>query len=291
MSLKVEALSYTYMKGTPFEKKALDNVTFEIKTGEFVGIIGHTGCGKSTLVQHFNGLLKPEEGNIYIDGKLMNHSNIKEMRKQVGLVFQYPEYQLFESTVYKDIAFGIRSEGLSHEEEYRRVLDAAEKTGLSEDLLENSIYDLSGGQKRRAAIAGIIVMNPEILVLDEPAAGLDPAGRDDILQFAKRLRDDNGITVILVSHSMEDIAKLADKVIVLNEGKLEMMGTPREVFRNEQRLNQIGLTVPQMTSLFHRLGGLLPESGIRKEIFTVEEGAEEILRLLGIRRGTGGTDL
>ncbi|HBV50663.1 MAG TPA: energy-coupling factor ABC transporter ATP-binding protein, partial [Clostridiales bacterium] len=155
----------------------------------------------------------------------------------------YPEYQLFESTVYKDIAFGIRSEGLSHEEEYRRVLDAAEKTGLSEDLLENSIYDLSGGQKRRAAIAGIIVMNPKILVLDEPAAGLDPAGRDDILQFAKRLRDDNGITVILVSHSMEDIAKLADKVIVLNEGKLEMMGTPREVFRNEQRLNQIGLTV------------------------------------------------
>lgn len=291
MSLKVEALSYTYMKGTPFEKKALDNVTFEIETGEFVGIIGHTGCGKSTLVQHFNGLLKPEEGNIYIDGKLMNHSNIKEMRKQVGLVFQYPEYQLFESTVYKDIAFGIRSEGLSHEEEYRRVLDAAEKTGLSEDLLENSIYDLSGGQKRRAAIAGIIVMNPEILVLDEPAAGLDPAGRDDILQFAKRLRDDNGTTVILVSHSMEDIAKLADKVIVLNEGKLEMMGTPREVFRNEQRLNQIGLTVPQMTSLFHRLGGLLPESGIRKEIFTVEEGAEEILRLLGIRRGTGGTDL
>ena len=291
MSLKVEALSYTYMKGTPFEKKALDNVTFEIETGEFVGIIGHTGCGKSTLVQHFNGLLKPEEGNIYIDGKLMNHSNIKEMRKQVGLVFQYPEYQLFESTVYKDIAFGIRSEGLSHEEEYRRVLDAAEKTGLSEDLLENSIYDLSGGQKRRAAIAGIIVMNPEILVLDEPAAGLDPAGRDDILQFAKRLRDDNSITVILVSHSMEDIAKLADKVIVLNEGKLEMMGTPREVFRNEQRLNQIGLTVPQMTSLFHRLGGLLPESGIRKEIFTVEEGAEEILRLLGIRRGTGGTDL
>lgn len=291
MSLKVEALSYTYMKGTPFEKKALDNVTFEIETGEFVGIIGHTGCGKSTLVQHFNGLLKPEEGNIYIDGKLMNHSNIKDMRKQVGLVFQYPEYQLFESTVYKDIAFGIRSEGLSHEEEYRRVLDAAEKTGLSEDLLENSIYDLSGGQKRRAAIAGIIVMNPEILVLDEPAAGLDPAGRDDILQFAKRLRDDNGITVILVSHSMEDIAKLADKVIVLNEGKLEMMGTPREVFRNEQRLNQIGLTVPQMTSLFHQLGGLLPESGIRKEIFTVEEGAEEILRLLGIRRGTGGTDL
>ncbi|MFR1517799.1 MAG: ATP-binding cassette domain-containing protein, partial [Clostridia bacterium] len=212
MSLKIEKLSYTYMKGTPFEKKALENIDFEIQDGEFVGIIGHTGCGKSTLVQHFNGLLKPEEGNIYIDGQLMNHSNLKEMRKQVGLVFQYPEYQLFESTVYKDIAFGIKSEGLTPEEEYRRVLDAAQKTGLPEELLESSIYDLSGGQKRRAAIAGIIVMNPKILVLDEPAAGLDPAGRDDILYFAKRLRDENGITVILVSHSMEDIAKLADKV-------------------------------------------------------------------------------
>lgn len=280
MSLKIEHLSYTYMKGTPFEKKALDDINFEIEDGEFVGIIGHTGCGKSTLVQHFNGLLKPEEGNIYIHGKLVNHSNLKELRKQVGLVFQYPEYQLFESTVYKDIAFGIKSEALTPEEEYKRVLEAAQKTGLQEELLEKSIYDLSGGQKRRAAIAGIIVMNPKILVLDEPAAGLDPAGRDDILYFAKRLRDENGITVILVSHSMEDIAKLADKVIVLNEGKLEMMGTPREVFRNEERLNQIGLTVPQMTSVFHQLGKILPESGIQKEIFTVEEGAEEILRLL-----------
>ncbi len=288
MSLKIENLSYTYMKGTPFEKKALDQISFEIEDGEFVGIIGHTGCGKSTLVQHFNGLLKPEEGNLYIDGKLMNHSNLKEMRRQVGLVFQYPEYQLFESTVYKDIAFGIKSEGLTPEEERCRVLDAARKTGLPEELLENSIYDLSGGQKRRAAIAGIIVMNPKILVLDEPAAGLDPAGRDDILFFAKRLRDENGITVILVSHSMEDIARLADKVIVLNEGKLEMMGTPRAVFQNEERLNQIGLTVPQMASVFHRLGTLLPESGIRKEIFTVEEGAEEILRLLGIADRTGG---
>lgn len=220
MSLKIEHLSYTYMKGTPFEKKALNDINFEIEDGEFVGIIGHTGCGKSTLVQHFNGLLKPEEGNIYIHGKLVNHSNLKELRKQVGLVFQYPEYQLFESTVYKDIAFGIKSEALTPEEEYKRVLEAAQKTGLQEELLEKSIYDLSGGQKRRAAIAGIIVMNPKILVLDEPAAGLDPAGRDDILYFAKRLRDENGITVILVSHSMEDIAKLADKVIVLNEGKL-----------------------------------------------------------------------
>lgn len=281
MSLKIENLSYTYMKGTPFEKKALENISFEIGDGEFVGIIGHTGCGKSTLVQHFNGLLKPEEGNIYIDGVLMNHANLKEMRRQVGLVFQYPEYQLFESTVYRDIAFGIKSEKLSEEEERRRVLDAAQKTGLSEEILEKSVYDLSGGQKRRVAIAGIIVMNPKILVMDEPAAGLDPAGRDDILSFAQKLRDENGITVVLVSHSMEDIAKLADKVIVLNEGRLEMAGTPREVFREEARLNQIGLTVPQMTSVFHRLSELLPDSGIDKDIFTIEEGAKEILRLLG----------
>ena len=289
MSLKVENLSYTYMPGTPFEKKALDHINLEIEDGEFVGIIGHTGCGKSTLVQHFNGLLKPEEGNIYIDGNLMNHSNLREMRRQVGLVFQYPEYQLFEATVYKDIAFGIKSEGLSAKDEYRRVRDAAEKTGLDEDLLENSIYELSGGQKRRAAIAGIIVMNPKILVLDEPAAGLDPAGRDEILYFAKKLRDENGITVILVSHSMEDIAKLADKVIVMNSGKMEMVGTPREIFQNEERLNEIGLTVPQMTSVFHQLGKILPESGIQREIFTVEEGAEEILRLLG-RSHTGEVD-
>ncbi len=281
MSLKIENLSYTYMKGTPFEKKALENISFEIGDGEFVGIIGHTGCGKSTLVQHFNGLLKPEEGNIYIDGVLMNHANLKEMRRKVGLVFQYPEYQLFESTVYRDIAFGIKSEKLSEEEERRRVLDAAQKTGLSEEILEKSVYDLSGGQKRRVAIAGIIVMNPKILVMDEPAAGLDPAGRDDILSFAQKLRDENGITVVLVSHSMEDIAKLADKVIVLNEGRLELAGTPREVFREEARLNQIGLTVPQMTSVFHRLSELLPDSGIDKDIFTIEEGAKEILRLLG----------
>ena len=285
MSLKIENLSYTYMKGTPFEKKALSNISFEINDGEFVGIIGHTGCGKSTLVQHFNGLLRPETGNVYIDGTLMNNSNLRNMRKQVGLVFQYPEYQLFETTVYKDIAFGIRNEGLSTEEEYNRVLDAAKKTGLSEDLLEKSIYDLSGGQKRRAAIAGIIVMNPKILVLDEPAAGLDPAGRDDILNMTKRLRDENGITVILVSHSMEDIAKLADKVIVLNEGTLEMAGTPKEIFKNEERLNQIGLTVPQMAKVFHKLGELFPDININREIFTVEEAAAEILRLLNKAEG------
>ncbi len=285
MSLKIENLSHTYMKGTPFEKKALDNINFEINKGEFVGIIGHTGCGKSTLVQHFNGLLKPEEGNIYIDGNLVNNSNIKEMRKKVGLVFQYPEYQLFESTVYKDIAFGIKNEKLSEEEEYNRVKEALLKTGLSEDVLEKSVYDLSGGQKRRVAIAGIIVMNPQILVLDEPAAGLDPAGRDEILGFAKKLRDESGITVILVSHSMEDIAKLADKVIVMNDGSVEMVGTPAEVFKNEDRLNEIGLSVPQMAGVFHKISEILPEIDINSDIFTVEEATKEILRLLN----KGGT--
>lgn len=285
MSLKIENLSHTYMKGTPFEKKALNNINLEIKDGEFVGIIGHTGCGKSTLIQHFNGLLKPETGNIYIDGQLMNNSNIKEMRKKVGLVFQYPEYQLFESTVYKDIAFGIKNEGLSEEEERKRVIEAAEKTGLSESLLENSIYDLSGGQKRRAAIAGIIVMNPQILVLDEPAAGLDPAGRDEILGFARKLHDENGITVILVSHSMEDVAKLADKVIVMHDSSVEMVGTPAEVFKNEKRLVEIGLSIPQMSSVFQSIGKELPELDIDTNIFTVEEAAKEILRVLNINGG------
>ena len=288
MSLKIENLCHTYMQGTPFEKVALNNVNLEIKDGEFIGIIGHTGCGKSTLIQHFNGLLKPDAGNIYIDGQLMNNSNIKEMRKKVGLVFQYPEYQLFESTVYKDIAFGIRSEGLNEEEERARVVEAAKKVGLSEDLLENSIYDLSGGQKRRAAIAGIIVMNPKILVLDEPAAGLDPAGRDEILGFARRLRDENGITIILVSHSMEDVAKLADRVIVMHEGTIEMIGTPAEVFKNEKRLVEIGLSVPQMSSIFHSVGKILPELEINTDIFTVEEAAQEILRILKIN---GGADI
>lgn len=288
MSLVIEHLSYTYMKGTPFEKKALNDVNLEIKEGSFTGIIGHTGCGKSTLIQHFNGLLRPEEGNIYINGKLMNNSNLKEMRKQVGLVFQYPEYQLFESTVYKDIAFGIKSENLSESEERMRVIDAARKTGLSEDLLDKSIYDLSGGQKRRAAIAGIIVMNPEILVLDEPAAGLDPAGRDDILHFAKELCVQNGVTVVLVSHSMEDIAKLADHVIVMNEGSVEMAGAPRDIFKNEERLNEIGLSVPQMTSVFHRLSDKFPGTDVCREIFTVEDAANEILRLINKKHKTGG---
>lgn len=281
MLLRIEHLSYTYMKGTPFEKKALDDVSFEIDKGDFVGIIGHTGCGKSTLVQHFNGLLKPDEGNIFLNEQCINNSNIKALRKSVGFVFQYPEHQLFESTVYKDIAFGLKNEKLSKDEEQQRVIQAANAVGFDLSLLENSIYDLSGGQKRRAAIAGVIVMNPQILVLDEPAAGLDPLGRDEILDFAVKLRKEYGITIILVSHSMEDVAKYANKVIVMNEGKVEMIGSPGKVFEDEDRLRKIGLGVPQIATLFKKLSVAYPQYNIDREIFTVEEATRFLLRLLG----------
>ena len=279
-ALKVENISYTYMKKTPFEKKALDNVSFQIEAGTFTGIIGHTGCGKSTLIQHFNGLLRPDSGKIYINGKLTEGSDVKEMRKKVGLVFQYPEYQLFESTVYRDIAFGLRGEKLTEEEERRRVEDAARKTGLTHDTLDRSVYELSGGQKRRVAIAGITVMNPDILVLDEPAAGLDPEGRKEILKLTKDLCDKNGVTVILVSHSMEDIAELADNIIVMNDGGVELTGTPREIFTNVKRLREICLDVPLMTDVFSRLAERFPEAGIRRDILTVEEAACEVLRVI-----------
>ena len=285
MLLKIENLSYTYMKGTPFEKKALKDVSFEIEKGDFVGIIGHTGCGKSTLVQHFNGLLKPEEGNIYLNDECVNDSNVKELRKSVGFVFQYPEHQLFESTVYKDIAFGLRNEKLSKEEEKARVIKAAEAVSLDLDLLDNSIYDLSGGQKRRAAIAGVIVMNPQILVLDEPAAGLDPIGRDEILDFAMKLRREYGITIVLVSHSMEDVAKYANKVIVMNKGRIEMVGSPGKVFADEDKLNSIGLGVPQIATLFKKLAAAYPEHNIDCEIFTVGEATKCLLDLLGGEKG------
>ena len=278
MSLKVENLFFTYSKGTPFEKEALSDICLEIKDGEFVGIIGHTGCGKSTLVQHFNGLLKPEEGRVYIDGELMNSKSVKEMRRKVGIVFQYPEYQLFEETVYKDVAFGLKNEKLSPEEERERVLEAIRITGLSEDVLEKSVYDLSGGQKRRAAIAGVVVMRPEILVLDEPAAGLDPEGRDMILQFARKLCDDKKISVVLVSHSMEDIARVADKVIVMNDGRIERQGTPKEIFKDSERLSEIGLSVPAVTKLFNKLHEKYPE--ISGDVYSVEEGVSVLTEYL-----------
>ncbi len=280
-SLQVEHLSYTYGPGSPFEKQAIEDVSISVGDGEFLGLIGHTGCGKSTLVQHLNGLLKGDQGSVSIGGSRMEGAHIKQMRKKVGLVFQYPEYQLFESTVAKDIAFGIRKEKLSEDEMRARVEEAAQTVGLSLDVLENSIYDLSGGQKRRAAIAGVLVMKPGILVLDEPAAGLDPAGRDDILRFCTKLQKEQGITVILVSHSMEDVARLCDRILVMHQGRSVMVGTPEEIFENEQYLTEIGLAVPQMTVLFHRLRETLPEIGVSGRIYTVEDGVDEILQLLG----------
>lgn len=280
-SLRAEHLFYTYGRGTPFEKKALSDVSVSIGDGEFVGIIGHTGCGKSTLVQHFNGLLKPDSGCVYIGGGRVDSANVKEMRRRVGLVFQYPEYQLFESTVEKDIAFGLRCETLSEEESHARVLEAARIVGLPETLLDQSIYDLSGGQKRRAAIAGVLVMKPNVLILDEPAAGLDPAGRDEILQFCRELREKHGITVVLVSHSMEDVARLCDRVLVMNHGTAEACAAPETVFEQEKHLEEIGLSVPQLSALFHRLREALPELGLSGKIYTVEDGTDELCAFLG----------
>lgn len=280
-SLEVEHLSYTYGKGTPFEKQAVSDVSVSIGEGEFLGLIGHTGCGKSTLVQHLNGLLKGDSGHVSIGGCRMDGAHLKEMRRKVGLVFQYPEYQLFEATVAKDIAFGLRREKLSEDETRKRVEEAAEIVGLSADVLDHSIYDLSGGQKRRAAIAGVLVMKPGILVLDEPAAGLDPAGRDEILHFCTQLRKEQGITVILVSHSMEDVARLCDRVLVMHEGKSVMLGTPEEIFEQETYLTEIGLSVPQLAVLFHRLDEAMPALHISRRIYTVEDGTDEILALLG----------
>ncbi|MBR5279850.1 MAG: energy-coupling factor transporter ATPase [Clostridia bacterium] len=284
-SLEIQHLSYTYGVGTPFEKQAIEDVSVSVGDGEFLGIIGHTGCGKSTLVQHLNGLLQGDQGTVFLGGNSMEGARLKEMRRKVGLVFQYPEYQLFESTVAKDIAFGIRGEKLSEEETRKRVEEAAQIVGLSLDVLDNSIYDLSGGQKRRAAIAGVLVMKPGILVLDEPAAGLDPAGREDILRFCTKLQKEQGITVILVSHSMEDVARLCDRILVMHEGRSVMLGTPEEIFENEQYLTEIGLAVPQMTVLFHRLQEALPDRNISGKIYTVEDGVDEILALLGCGGG------
>jgi len=282
MSIRVENLFYSYMRGTPFEKEALIDVSIELKKGDFIGIIGHTGCGKSTLVQHLNGILRPETGRVYIDDQLINNANIKEIRKKVGLVFQYPEYQLFEETVFKDIAFGLKRENLTEEQVAERVYEAAEIVGLDKSILDKSIYEISGGQKRRCAIAGVIVMKPEYLILDEPAAGLDPAGRDDILAFIKRLNKEKGVTVVLVSHSMDDIARLTDYVVVMNKGRVVMTGSPREIFMQADKLEEIGLSIPQVTRLMCKLKKINPD--IREDILTVEEAKEESLRHIRSKR-------
>lgn len=253
--IKLENVSYTYMKGGPFEKKALDNVSLEVRPGEFIGVIGHTGSGKSTMIQMLNGLLKPSEGRVFIDGTDIGDKgvNLRDIRFKVGLVMQYPEYQLFEETVLKDISFGPANMGLPREEVEERARFAANMVGLNDSLLEKSPFDLSGGQKRRAAIAGVLAMEPKILILDEPTAGLDPAGRDEILFKIRDMHKRMNLTVLLVSHSMEDVAKLADRILVMNGGHVEMFETPDKVFCKSKRLQEIGLNVPQITRVMDRL--------------------------------------
>lgn len=278
MSVKVENLSFVYMKGTPFEKKALDKINIEIFGGEFLGIIGHTGSGKSTLIQHLNGLLKPTDGRVYLNGVDISEKNTKELRNQVGVVFQYPEHQLFEETVFKDIAFGLEKKGLGKAEIEIKVNNAIRAVGLSEEVLLKSPFELSGGQKRRVAIAGVFVLEPKILVLDEPTAGLDPKGRDDIYELISNLHKRLGITVVLVSHSMEDIARLVSRVIVMNMGTVEMDGVPSEIFKQAERLEEIGLSVPQITFLMKKIKRHIP--GINENIYTVTEAKVEIMKHL-----------
>ena len=283
MSIKVRNLTYIYDEGMPFENRALDDITFDIEDNDFVGLIGHTGSGKSTLIQHLNGLLKPSSGSIYINDFEITQKdiNLTEIRKRVGVVFQYPEYQLFEETIEKDIAFGPGNMGLDQEEITKRVKASMEAVGLDyEKYREKSPFELSGGQKRRVAIAGVIAMDPEVLILDEPTAGLDPGGREEIFELIKKLHRERNITVILSSHSMDDMAKLVKTLIVMNKGKIEFMGNPREVFNNNaHRLKEIGLDIPQVLELAIKLR----EKGfdIRKDIITPEEAKDEILRVIG----------
>lgn len=278
MSIVIENLSYIYMQGSPFEKMALKDISLKIEDGEFAGIIGHTGSGKSTLIQHFNGLLKPTSGRVLINGLDTSGKNLKELRKHVGIVFQYPEHQLFEETVYKDIAFGLYKQNMSEDEVRREILQVIDAVGLHEDILEKSPFELSGGQKRRVAIAGVLAMKPGILILDEPTAGLDPKGRDEIFSFISQIHDSLGITIILVSHSMEDIAKLVNRVIVMNKGRIEIDGSVAEVFSNIQRLESMGLSAPQVAYLMKGLKGILPE--INDRVYTVSAARDELLRHL-----------
>ncbi|HKM32556.1 MAG TPA: energy-coupling factor transporter ATPase [Oscillospiraceae bacterium] len=278
--IKTEGLTYVYSKGTPFEKKAIDNINIEIEQGEFVGIIGHTGSGKSTFIQHLNGLLRPDAGKVYIDGKDIwaDKSSLRAVRFKVGLVFQYPEYQLFEETVYKDIAFGPRNMELTEQEIDRRVHEAAQLVGLREEHLTRSPFELSGGQKRRAAIAGVIAMEPRVLILDEPTAGLDPKGRDKILRQLHSYHEKTGSTVLIVSHSMEDIAKHCKKVLVLNKAQVYCYEPTDQVFSRAKELTEMGLNVPQVTRLAEKLASRGVDLG--DDIYTVERCKERLLMLL-----------
>ena len=279
--IEVQNLTHIYSAGTPFERTALNKVSFSAQQGEFLGIIGHTGSGKSTLIQHLNGLLKPNEGRVLFAGEDIwkDKAFTRQVRHRVGLVFQYPEYQLFEETVYRDIAFGPKNMGLSDEEIDKRVRRAAGFVGISDEQMEKSPFELSGGQKRRVAIAGVIAMEPEVLILDEPAAGLDPAGRDAVLQNIRAYQKAQNATIIMVSHSMAEAAALADRLIVMKDGSIDMIGTPEDVFRQADRITAMGLAVPKVTQVFRRLRELgldVPEN-----VYTLQQAKAALLSLKG----------
>ena len=279
--IEIKNLTHIYSEGLPFEKKAIDDINLKIEENEFIGLIGHTGSGKSTFIQHLNGLLKPSSGEIIVDGMKVDKSssNLTELRKKIGLVFQYPEYQLFEETIERDIAFGPGNLDLSEEEVLRRVKSSMDSVGLDyETYKDKSPFELSGGLKRRVAIAGVLAMEPKVLILDEPTAGLDPRGRDEILSEIKSIHEKRKITVILVSHSMEDVAKIAERIVVLDKGKVFLDGEPRDIFREEDKLLGVGLGIPQITSLMRTLKkkGL----DINEDAITVEEAKESLKKYL-----------
>ena len=281
MSIELRNVTYKYSTGTAYEMVALDNISLQIPDGQFIGIIGHTGSGKSTLIQHFNGLIRPTSGQVLFDGEDIwgEKSDRRHLRSQVGLVFQYPEHQLFETDVLTDVCFGPKNLGCSEEECKERALEALHQVGLKEKYYHMSPFDLSGGQKRRVAMAGVLAMNPKMLVLDEPTAGLDPKGRDDILDKVKELHETRGISIAIVSHSMEDMAKYVERIIVMNHGHMPFDGTPREVFSHYLELAKIGLAAPQITYIMHALA----EHGlaVNTEATTVSEAKESILKAVG----------
>lgn len=281
MSIKLEKVTYTYNPGTVYEMHALEQIDLEIPQGQFVGIIGHTGSGKSTLIQHFNGLIRPTEGRVLFEERDVWEEGypLRTLRSQVGLVFQYPEHQLFEDQVLKDVCFGPSNQGLTQEECERRAREALRQVGVEEELFARSPFELSGGQKRRVAIAGVLAMEPKVLVLDEPTAGLDPQGRDEILDQIAWLHENRGISIVLVSHSMEDIARYVERIIVMNQGKMAFDGTPKEVFSHYKELEKIGLAAPQITYIMHAL----KEKGLQVDTsaITVEEAKKSILQALG----------
>lgn len=281
MAMIIDHLNFIYEEGTPLARKALSDICINIPDGQFIGVIGHTGSGKSTLMQHLNGLMKGTSGNIYFNGEDIYDKDydMKKLRSQVGLVFQYPEHQLFEIDVFKDVCFGPKNLGLEKKEVELRAFEALHKVGFPEELFYQSPFDLSGGQKRRVAIAGVLAMKPQMLILDEPTAGLDPKGRDEILKQIKSLQQDTGMTIILVSHSMEDVAEYVDRIIVMNDGSVMYDGTPKEVFAHYKELEEVGLAAPQVTYIMHEL----KEKGLQVDTSatTIEEAKKEILKALG----------